>query len=127
MAGIDIQAKVKRGLSKAQKATGSASSPLVYLVVESGGGGTPSNPIAPVETLVLLVDAIFKDINQNNSSGRFEDLIQSGDRMLVSNGDVEVLPNQLIDVAGVRYLIVDVAPSNPAGVPLSYTSLIRDK
>ena len=125
MGGFDVQAKVRSGLAKAHKAVGSSDSPPVFLVTESGGGGTPSNPIPPIETLTELVNAIFKSIDKTNSSGQFDDLIQSGDVILVCSGDVPISPNQFIQAGQSRFLVVDVAASIPAFVPLSYTCLLR--
>ena len=127
MAGVDIQAKIRKGLKRAVNKTGSASSDLIYLIEIVGGGGTPSAPIAPTENPVLLVDAIFKSIDQTNSSGQFDDLIESGDRMLVTNGDVLMKPNSFVQVGADRFFVVDVDVKNPAGVPLAYICLVRSQ
>ena len=121
MAGFDIQAKVKSGLSKAIAKTGSASSELVYLIEMVGGTGTPSSPITPTENPVLLVDAIFKSITTNNMD---DTLIESGARSLVCNGDVEIEQSAIIAVGANRYIVQAVDVKNPAGVPLAYIATV---
>ena len=87
LAAIDIQEKIKRGLSKAINKTGSASSDLVYVEkIVLSGGNSPLDPPVRTPTSTLLVDAVFKSydrklINEN---------IKAGDRELVSNNDVEI-------------------------------------
>ena len=122
MAGVDIQAKVRAGLSKAIAATSSATADLVYVVKTSTTAGTPINPGVTTETDVLLVNAIFKSFNRNLIDGT---LIQDGDRQLVCNGDVELIQNEVIKVGGDRYYIVGVDVKNPSGVPLAYIAQVR--
>ena len=121
MAGIDIQAKVKRGLSKAVNATGSGD--LVYLVKETQTGGTPITPPTITTENILLVDAIFKNININQMTNT---LIQEGDRELISSSDVALSINDKIEQGARKMYIVSTKPSEPAGVVLVYKSIVRD-
>lgn len=125
MSGIDIQSKVISGLNKAFSATGGASSELVYLVELSGAVSTPMNPVAPTESNVLLKDAIFKEYKLGVSPSQFDSLIQTGDRLLVSNGLVEISTSDIIEVGDDRFIVESVDVKNPAGVPLAYISLVR--
>lgn len=123
MAGVDIQAKVKKGLARAIVKTSSASADLVYKIGRTSNGGTPMNPIAPTETEILLVDAIFKSYHDTQID---QTLILSGDRQLVTNGDVLIEPNDIIQIGIERFIVqpsVDV--KNPAGVPLAYIAQVR--
>lgn len=122
MAGVDIQAKVKKGLARAINRTGSSSSPLVYKVERTSNGGTPMNPVAPTETDILLVDAIFKDYNETQID---QTLIKSGDRQLVTNGDVLIEEGDEIKVGTERLIVQSVDVKNPAGVPLAYIARVR--
>ncbi len=130
MAGVDIQAKVRSGLNKAIGATSSATAPLVYLIEMVGGNGTPTNPTVPTESPVLLVDAIFKSTTENigqSNTGTFSSLIEAGDRLMVSNGDVLISPNDIIENGTTRLIVVDVDVKEPSGVPLAYIALVRQQ
>lgn len=123
MAGIDIQAKVKKGLARAIVKTSSARADLVFKIERTSNGGDPTSPIAPMEVAVLLVDAIFKSYHDTQID---QTLIMSGDRQLVTNGDVLIEPNDVIRVGDDEYIVqpsVDV--KNPAGVPLAYIAQLR--
>lgn len=121
MAGIDIQAKVRRGLSKAVGATGSGD--LVYLVKETQSGGTPITPPTITTENILLVDAIFKNISINQMTNT---LIQEGDRELISNSDVVLSLNDKIQQGSRLMYVVSTKPSEPAGIVLVYKSIVRD-
>jgi hypothetical protein len=122
MAGVDIQAKVRSGLAKAINKTGSASSDLVYKIKRNSSGGSPLNPIAPAKEQILLVDAIFKSYNETQVD---QTLIQSGDRQMVTNGDVLISVGDKIQVGSKLLIVVTVDVKEPAGVPLAYISQVR--
>lgn len=122
MAGIDINSKVKSGLSKAIKATSSNDADLVYLEVKTRTDGTPMSPGVETTELVLLKDAIFKSYSKSLIDNS---LIMDGDRMLVCNGDVVISQNQTIKVGADRWLVKSVDEKTPAGVPLAYIAQVR--
>jgi hypothetical protein len=121
MGGVDIQAKVKSGLAKAVNAVGSGD--LVYLVKETKSGGTPLNPPTVATENILLTNAIFKAIKITQFSSS---LIQQGDRQLIASADVELNINDKIEQGSRKMYIVDVGPSEPAGVVLVYKCVVRD-
>ena len=121
MAGVDIQAKVKRGLSKAVNKTGSGE--LVYLVRETQTGGTPISPPVITTERILLVNAIFKNIKINQMTNT---LIQAGDRALVSSSDVVLQLSDKIEQGSRKMIIVSNEPVEPAGVILVHKSIVRD-
>lgn len=120
MGSANIQAKIKRGLSKAINKTGSSSSELVYLVKKSGGG-TPVNPLPVTETRTLLVDAIFKNYEQ----GLTDTSIKAGDRQLVANNDVKISTNDIIEQGSTRYIVIDVDEVAPTSDVLAYFCQVR--
>ena len=121
MTGIDIQAKVKRGLSRAVNKTGSGN--LVYLVRETQTGGTPLSPPIITTERILLVDAIFKNIKINQMTNS---LIQAGDRELIANSDIVLKLNDKIEQGSSKMYIVSNEPVEPAGVVLVYKPIVRD-
>lgn len=122
MAGLDIQAKFKRGLARAINKTGANASTLVYLVQRSGSAGTPSSPSTQSTNDVLLKDAIFKSYDLSNIDQTF---IKTGDRQLVTNGDILIKENDIIKHEGRLFIVVSVDVKNPAGVPFAYIANIR--
>ena len=121
MGGASVAAKVKKGLRKANAATGENPNPIYkeVKVLTGGDGITP-----PTETItdVTLVDAIFQSYDQKNIDGT---LIQAGDRLIVCNGDVELAANDFIKEAGVRYMVVTSEVIKPAGVVLAVKAFVR--
>lgn len=122
MTGVDIQAKVKRGLAKAVAKTGSGD--LVYVTKVTLTAGDPVNPPVATTESVLLVDAIFKSIDLNQMDNT---LVQRGDREMVANADVELKVNEEITQGSRKMIIVSVDKKEPAGVVLSYICVVRDK
>lgn len=121
MGGASVAAKVKKGLRKANAATGENPNPIYkeVKVLTGGDGITP-----PTETITdaPLVDAIFQSYDQKNIDGT---LIQAGDRLIVCNGDVELAANDFIKEAGVRYMVVTSEVIKPAGVVLAVKAFVR--
>ena len=121
MSGASIAAKVKKGLRKANAATGENPNPIYkeVKVLTGGDGITP-----PTETItdVQLVDAIFQSYDQKNIDGT---LIQAGDRFIVCNGDVLLETNDFIKEDGVRYLVVAPEIVKPAGVVIAVKAFVR--
>ena len=121
MSGASIADKVKKGLRKANAATGENPNPIYkeVKVLTGGDGITP-----PTETItdVPLVDAIFQSYDQKNIDGT---LIQAGDRLIVCNGDVLLETNDFIKEDGVRYLVVAPEIVKPSGVVIAVKAFVR--
>lgn len=126
MSASSIQARIKRGLSRAVDKTGSANRDLVYLVEEtSAGSNDPNNPVEPSTKDTLLADAIFTSYDIKALGGNTE--IKSGDRRLVSNSDVEIKRGATIKQGSALYYVVNTSPVAPTSNALVYTSQLRLK
>lgn len=123
MGSLNIQSKIKKGLSKAINKTGSSSSELVYLVSESRVGGDGVTPPAITKSNVLLKDAIFKSYD----ASMLDTNILAGDRMMVSNSDVEIVQGYTISQGSKKYIVVDVDIKAPTSDTLVYISQLREK
>jgi hypothetical protein len=127
MGANSVAAKVARGLAKANNKVGENDSPIVSVVklTNTGGGNNPFNPPTNTGEDVVLVNAIFKDIDKGSINN---DLIKDGDRELVCDGAVEILQGEVIKTsAGEEFIVVSVAISSPYGIPLSYKPIVRRK
>ncbi len=126
MSASNIQARIKRGLSRAVEKTGSANSELVYLVEKVGADSNdPLNPATPTTQDALLVDAIFTNYDANTLGGNSE--IKAGDRRLVSSSDVEINQMDTIKQGSTLYYVVNVDVKAPTSDTLVYISQIRLK
>ena len=123
MAASNIQSKVKAGLAKAVKATGSSASQLVYLVSNDAQQSTPLNPQAGRETYVLLPNAVFKSYDAK----MFNETILAGDRMLVSDNDNAIKQGDTISQGEWFYKVVSVDIKAPTSETLVYISQVRLK
>ena len=123
MAGVDIQAKVRNGLAKAIKATGSASSESVYLVVTSTTAASPLDTGVITTTETLLPNAIFKSFDKSIDGTN----VLTGDRALVSDNTVIVKTGDIIKQGTDKYVIIDVEVKAPASEVLAYISQVRLK
>ena len=122
MSGFDIQAKVKAGLAKASNATGGSTFGTVQLIVRTGKASTPLDAGSVNRSYVPLKNAIFKSIKSFPAT---EQLVIDADIEMVSDGDVAITIGDQVTRAGDLYVVDDVITSNPAGVVLSYISLLR--
>ncbi len=121
MASADIQARIKKGLARAVKKTGSSTSEKVFIVKESDGNNDPLNPVTPTSQTLELVDAIFTEYDTNSIDGN----IQAGDRKLVSNKDVAVVIGETITQGATSYIVIDVDTKAPTSDVLAYISQVR--
>lgn len=122
MGSANIQAKIKKGLAKAVVKTGSSNSELVYLVQKTNtGGNTPIDPPVTTETLVELVNAIFKNYDTNLIGGN----IVAGDRMLVSDNTVLISVGDIIRQGTTNYIVIDLGNAAPTSDVLAYFPQIR--
>ena len=123
MGSSSIQAKIKKGLSRAINKTGSSSSELVYLVSESRVGGDGVTPPTITKANVLLKDAIFKSYD----ASMLDTNILIGDRMLVSNNDLQIVQGYTISQGSKEYIVIDVDIKAPTSDTLVYISQLREK
>jgi len=121
MAGVDVAAKIAKGLAKCNEKLGAGD--LVYLVRETQTGGTPINPPTITTERILLKNAVFKSININQMTNS---LIQEGDRVLISSSSVGLKLNDKIEQGSRKMYIVSNAPVEPNGVVLVYKPIVRD-
>lgn len=122
MSSSSIRAKIKAGLEKAVAATGSSSSKKIYLVTTTNtGGSTPIDLPSLVEKKTILVDAIFKSYKTKE----FNENIHSGDKILVSNSDVEITEGSVIRQGTTDYIIVSTDTKAPTSEVLAYISQAR--
>ena len=124
MSGLDIQAKVKLGLARANLATGNGTNSIVLSVKTIAPGGSPINPPVVSYSYVTLVDAIVKSVDQKLIDNTF---ILATDEALVANGDVPLSVGDKLTVNGNGYVIITVKTSNPTNVILSYNAVIRSE
>ncbi|PHS21819.1 MAG: hypothetical protein COA84_14920 [Robiginitomaculum sp.] len=125
MGSANIQAKIKKGLAKAIAKTGSASSEKVFLIkmVNTGGNDPVFNPPNITESLVELVNAIFKEYNQSLIGGN----IVAGDRQLVTDNTVIIEVGDTIEQGSTRYTVIDLGQSAPTSDVLVYMPQVRVK
>lgn len=120
MAGADIAAKVKAGLSKANAAAGGGSSNVVLerttVVRDLVNGNTTT-----VEN-ITLPNALFKTFNQRLIDGTN---VKSSDRLLVCDGDNDINLGDYINSDGMRYEVIEPNLSKPFDVTLSYSVHVR--
>lgn len=122
MGSANIQAKIKKGLAKAVDKTGSANSELVYLVQKTNtGGNTPIDPPVTTETLIELVNAIFKNYDTSLIGGN----IVAGDRMLVSDNTVLISVGDIIRQGTTNYVVIDLGKAAPTSDVLAYFPQVR--
>jgi hypothetical protein len=131
MSSANIQAKIKKGLAKAVSKTGSASSEKVYHVSKCQTGNTPLNTGATIngkyskfstkETLTELVNAVFIEFDKSVADID----IMAGDRLLVSDNDVDIKQNDIIRQGATNYIVIEVDKVSPTSDVLVYKSRLR--
>ena len=124
MGSANLKAKIKRGLAKAIKATGSTSSDKVYVVqVVAIAGSTPLDDIQKITTNIELVNAIFKKYDKYMIVGG----IVSGDRQLITDNEVEIKTGDTIIQGSISYTVISLGIVAPTSDRLLYTSQLRVK
>ena len=121
MSSANIQAKIKQGLAKAVSKTGSASSEKVYHVTKTTTGNSPINAGTTTETLTELVNAIFTEFDKTPADIN----IKAGDRLLVSDNDVDIKQNDIIRQGNINYIVIEVDKVSPTSDVLVYKSRLR--
>lgn len=123
MSSASIQAKIKKGLAKAQFKTGSGNSDIVYLVKTTVTAGTPLAPGVSTTVKTELKNAIFK-----NYDAKLVDInILAGDRQLVCDNVTVVKQGDIIEQGASKYLVVDVDIKAPTSDVLAYIPQLRLK
>ena len=122
MGSIDIQAKVRKGLARADNKTGSSTSDKVFLITTTSTGTATEIGIV-TETSTLLLNAIFTSYNINLIGAN----IQVGDRQLISNSDVAIPTGSTIRQGSTDYIVIGPSPVAPTSDVLLYKTQVRVK
>ena len=122
MGSIDIQAKVRKGLARADNKTGSSTSDKVFLITTTSTGTATEIGIV-TETSTLLLNAIFTSYNINLIGAN----IQIGDRQLISNSDVAIPAGSTIRQGSTDYIVIGPSPVAPTSDVLLYKTQVRVK
>ena len=123
MSSASIVSKIKNGLSKAVRKTGSNNSEPVFLVVTTSTSTSPLDAGATVTVETLLVNAIFKSY----SLALVGASILTGDRELVSDSDVEIKTGDTIRQGNTKYVVISTEKVSPTSDVLIYKSQVRLK
>ena len=121
MGSANIQAKIKKGLARAISKTGSSTSEKVFLLTKSGGNNDPLNPVAPIETEVELVNAIFTSFDAK----MFSTTILAGDRRLFCDNVNIVKQGDTIKQGSLFYTVIDLVIIAPTSNVLAYLPQLR--
>lgn len=123
MSSSTIQAKIRAGLKRAQKKTGSATSEKVYLIKSSTTSGTPLAPGVTTTSQVELTNAIFIDFEAK----RFDINILAGDRELICDNVNIVKQGDVIKQGSLTYYVVNIEIIAPTSDVLAYLPQLRLK
>ena len=120
MSAESIKAKVANGLKKAIAATGSSTSPKVYVVKKTlvSGGGYPGDPYVYDYANVELVNAVTNSYDPKDVDGQN---FLATDINVIASGYVEVNADDKLIIDGKDYEVKAPNPVRPAGVVLSYS------
>ena len=124
MSAASIRASIKKGLAKAAKATGSASSEVIYLVksVTTGsslvtGGGTTT------VTTTELKSAMFKSYDAK----LFDGTMLAGDRALTCDNEVVIKQGDQVKQGSTYYVVIALDIKAPTSDVLAYILHLRLK
>jgi hypothetical protein len=123
MSSSRIQAKVKAGLAKANKAVGSSTSEKIYVIKETITGGGPLGGGTTSSTTTLLPNAKFKSYNAK----LFGDTILAGDRMLVCDNATVINQGETIQEGAAKYIVINIDIKAPTSDVLAYILQVRLK
>lgn len=123
MSSSTIQAKIRAGLKRAQKKTGSPTSEKVYLIKSSTTSGTPLSPGVTTTSQVELTNAIFIDFEAK----RFDINILAGDRELICDNVNIVKQGDVIKQGSLTYYVVNIEIIAPTSDVLAYLPQLRLK
>jgi hypothetical protein len=123
MSAASIQAKVKAGLAKANKAVGSSTSEKIYVIKETVTGGGPLGGGTTSSVTTLLPNAFFKSYDAK----LFSDTILAGDRMLVCDNVTAINQGDTIQEGAVFYIVINIDIKAPTSDVLAYIAQVRLK
>jgi len=123
MSSAQIQKRIKAGLARAQKKTGSPTSDKVFLLKESGGNNDPLNPVAPTTTEIELTNAIFTSFDAK----LFGVTILAGDRKLICDNVNIIKQGDTIKQGNLFYTVIDLVIIAPTSDVLAYIPQVRLK
>ena len=123
MGSAQIQKKIKAGLARAQKKTGSASSEKVYLVKTTTTATSPISGGVTTTTTTELVNAIFIDYDARV----FDINILAGDRKLVCDNVNIIAQGDEITQGSSTYIVINTSIVAPTSDVLVYMPQVRLK
>ena len=123
MGSAQIQKKIKSGLARAQKKTGSTSSEKVYLVKTATTATSPISGGVTTTTTTELVNAIFIDYDARV----FDINILAGDRKLVCDNANIITQGDEITQGSLTYIVVNTSIVAPTSDVLVYMPQVRLK
>ena len=123
MSAASIQAKIKSGLAKANKAVGSNTSEKIYVVKETITGGGPLGGGTTSSTTILLPNATFKSYDAKLFGGT----MLAGDRVLVCDNATVINQGDTIQAGAVKYIVISIDIKAPVSDVLAYILQVRLK
>ena len=123
MSSANIQAKVKAGLAKANKAVGSSSSEKIYVVKETITGGGPLGGGTSTSVSTLLTNAVFKSFDAKLFGGT----MIAGDRVLVCDNVTVIKQGDTIQEGTAKYIVINIDIKAPTSDVLAYILQVRLK
>jgi hypothetical protein len=123
MSAASIQAKVKAGLAKANKAVGSSTSEKIYVIKETIVGGGPLGGGTASSVPTLLPNSFFKSYDASLFGGT----MLAGDRLLVSDNVTSINQGDTIQEGTAKYIVINIDIKAPTSDVLAYISQVRLK
>jgi hypothetical protein len=123
MSSANIQAKIKAGLSKANKAVGSSTSEKIYVVKETTTGGGPLGGGTTTSLSTLLTNAFFKSFDAKLFAGT----MIAGDRVLVCDNVTVINQGDTIQEGTAKYIVINIDIKAPTSDVLAYILQVRLK
>jgi uncharacterized protein (DUF433 family) len=123
MSSANIRAKVKAGLAKANKAVGSSTSEIIYVVKETITGGGPLGGGTTTSVSTLLTNAFFKSFDAKLFGGT----MIAGDRVLVCDNVTVIKQGDTIQEGASKYIVINIDIKAPTSDVLAYILQVRLK
>jgi hypothetical protein len=123
MSSANIQAKIKAGLAKANKAVGSSTSEIIYVVKETITGGGPLGGGTTTSVSTLLTNAFFKSFDAKLFAGT----MIAGDRVLVCDNVTVIKQGDTIQEGTAKYIVINIDIKAPTSDVLAYILQVRLK
>jgi hypothetical protein len=123
MSSANIQAKIKAGLAKANKAVGSSTSEKIYVVKEAITGGGPLGGGTATSVRTTLTNAVFKSFDAKLFGGT----MIAGDRVLVCDNVTVINQGDTIQEGTAKYIVINIDIKAPTSDVLAYILQVRLK